>query len=197
MTEYGASSAGGQALVAGQDVVYRLSRRYRWPTGRRFVLFAVLAVILAISRNATLEAGAYGAGALAVIFGVQYLWQGRFATRVTVRGIEVRGYLNHFVPWDEVRDIEVIRFGGGRLRDQDLVRQVYGRGSIRGSGRRARRASPGWMAHLASIKLVRANGSRLRLSAPLVSSWAPDPEFTDKARQLEQMCARYGRGAIS
>ncbi len=160
----------------------------------RFAVLAVLSILFAISGVAGLEVLAYVTGPVAAIFGVLYLWQGRFATKVTSRGIEMHGYLNHFVPWDDVRDIEVIRFGGGRLRvDQDLGRQVYG---SRLPGGRARRVSPNGMAHLASIKLVRANGRKLRLRAPVVTGWAFDPDFSDKARQLDQLCSLHGRGAI-
>ncbi len=203
MSEYEAGLAGGQALVEGQEVVYRVSRRYRRPMLGRFAALAVLTALFAISGLAAVQVLAWVSGPLAAIFGVLYLWQGRFATKVTGRGIEVHGYLNHFVPWAEVRDIEVTSFGAGRLpQDQDFGGQVYWGSRVRGSSLgpgarvRARRVSPNRMAHLASIKLVRANGRKLRLRAPVVAGWASDPDFTDKARQLEQLCTRYGRGAI-
>jgi hypothetical protein len=52
--------------------------------------------------------------ALAVYCGVSYVWRRRFRTRVTSRGIEVRGYFNHFVTSDEVRGIEVSALGSAR-----------------------------------------------------------------------------------
>jgi hypothetical protein len=181
-----------------QDVEYRLSRQYRRPALNRFVAMVVLTVICVVTRTTTLEVAAYATGALAVIFGAQYLWQGRFATRVTSRGIEAHGYFNHFVPWQDVRDIEVTSWSAGRLTaDEGYGTQTYASASVYGAGVRVRRASPNRMSHIASIKVVRANGSKLRLHAPVVSGWASDPDFDDKARQLDQLCARYGRGAIS
>jgi hypothetical protein len=178
------------------DVEYRLSRRYRRPMLARFAVAAVLTVICVVSRNAALEAAAYATGALAVIFGILYLWQGRFATRVTGCGIEVHGYFSHFVPWEAVRDIEVTSFGSDLAVGQDYGSQMYASGTIRGQGVRMVRTSPNRMAVLAAIKLVRADGRKLRLRAPLVSGWASDPDFADKAKQLEQLCVKYGRGAL-
>ncbi len=193
------SVPGGISQVSdpAPDVEYRLSPEYRRPMLVRCAVSAVLTGICLASRNATLEDAAYATGALAVIFGILYLWRGRFATKVTGRGVEVHGYFNHFVPWDAIRGIEVVSFGGGDLpAGQDYGGQLYSSTSMRGTGVRMVRASPNRMAVLAAIKLVRANGRKLRLRAPLVSGWAADPDFTDKARQLEQLCAKYGRGAL-
>lgn len=202
MSEYGVGSAEGRASDVGQDVEYRLSRQYRRPMGNRFAMLAALTVICVITRNSTLEVAAYATGALAAVFGVLYLWQGRFATKVTGRGIEVRGYFNHFVPWNDIRGIDVTRLGGGALRlDQDLGSQNVARPYIPSANNRSlvrtRRVSPNGMAHLDSINLVRVSGGTLRLRAPAVTGWASDPDFSDKARQLEQLCSRYGRGSIS
>jgi hypothetical protein len=191
----GAASGTGSA---GPEVEYRLSPRYRRPMLTRFVVLAILTVICVVSRaDPTVAAAAYATGPLAVIFGVLYLWQGRFATKVTGRGIAAHGYFNHFVPWHEVRCIEVNGWTAGRLADnQDYGGQMYAGGSIRGSSVRMARTSPNRMGKLDSIKVVRTNGRKLRLRAPLVSGWASDPDFTDKAKQLEQLCARYARGAL-
>jgi hypothetical protein len=194
----GPTAASGSAGEIGQDVEYRLSRRYRRPMLTRFAFMVVLTVICIVSGLKSLEFVAYPAGALAVIFGVMYLWQGRFVTRVTSRGIEARGYFNHFVPWHEVRDIEVDSWSAGRLAaDEDYGSQMYASASSWGRGVRMSRASPNRMGRIASIKVVRANGSKLLLRAPLVSGWASDPDFDDKAKQLQQLSARYGRSAIS
>jgi hypothetical protein len=199
VSEHVASGApSGQVSGAAPDVVYRLSRQYRKPMLTRFVVLVLLTAICVAVRTPILHVVAYVTGPLAAIFGVLYLWQGRFATRVTGRGIEVRGYFNHFLPWDEVRDIEVSGWTAGDLGvDQDYGGQVYASGSVRGSSLRVSRISPNRMAHLAWIKVVRANGRKLRLRAPIVSGWASDSDFDDKASQLHQLCARYARGAIS
>jgi hypothetical protein len=164
----------------------------------RFAFLVVLTVICVVVKSSILHVAAYVTGPLAVIFGALYLWQGRFATKVTGRGIEAHGYFNHFVPWQEVRDIEVTGWTAGDLGvNEDYGAQVYASGGIRGSSLRVDRTSPNRMAHIASIKVVRANGRKLRLRAPMVSGWASDSDFDDKARQLHQLCARYARGAIS
>jgi hypothetical protein len=190
--------AGGALPASGPEVEYRLSAQYRRPALPKFVVMAVLAVVCALTPLTVLDAGVAVFGALAVYFGVSYVWRGRFRTRVTSRGIEVRGYFNHFVPWEQVRDIEVTGFGSDRMGlDPDFSDSApYVSASIRGLARASLPAKGSEMSRLASIAVVRADGHKVRLRAPLVSGWAPDPDFEDKARQLEQLCVRYGRGAI-
>jgi hypothetical protein len=186
----------------GPDIEYRLSRQYRRPTLFRFVAMAVLTVVCIVTPLAFLDTGAAIFGALAVYFGVSYVWRGRFRTRVTSRGIEARGYFNHFVPWEQVRDIEVNALGSDRVGVDDNFgttqsARMMGMGGIGGSfvvttpntGRRIGR--------LASISVVRADGHKVLLHAPLVSGWAADPDFDDSARQLHELCVQYGRGAIA
>jgi hypothetical protein len=195
VTQYQAGSA---QPFHGPDIEYRLSRQYRRPTLMRFVGMAALTVICIVTPLAFLDVGAAIFGALAVYFGVSYVWRGRFRTRVTSRGIEARGYFNHFVPWDEVRDIEVNALGSDRVGLDDN----FGTAEIARFGRGGSRivASPITGRHisrLAGIAVVKADGHKVLLRAPLVSGWAADPEFDDKARQLHQLCIRYGRGAIA
>ncbi len=180
------------------DVEYRLGARYRRPVRNRFFVMVVLAVVCAVTRLALLDAGAVIFGALAVVFGVQYVWRGRFRTRVTSRGIEARGYFSHFIPWDEVRDIEVSGFGPDQSPlDQSFGTSQYAHMGLGGTQFGARRNTDSQLSRLASIEVVRADGHKVRLRAPLASGWAPDPDFDDKARQLEQLCVRYGRGAVA
>jgi hypothetical protein len=190
------SAAASSAHAVGRDVEFRLSRKYRMPMLWRFVTCLVLTVICAVTPFPLLHAAAYATGPLAVIFGGLYLWQGRFVTRVTGRGIEVHGYFNHFVPWPEVRGIEVVRWSAGMLADnQDYGGQVYAGSNLRGPVLHVQRTSPNRMARIASIKLVRTHGRKLRLRAPLVSGWASDPDFEDKARQLDGLCKEHVIGA--
>jgi hypothetical protein len=170
----------------------------------RFAFLVVLTVICVVVKSSILHVAAYVTGPLAVVFGALYLWQGRFATKVTGRGIEAHGYFNHFVPWQEVRDIEVrsrsarlavipdattLLYPGG-IDSQTMPAAHDGLGS-------AGTVAANRGARIASIKLVRADGSKLLLRAPLVSVSAPDPDFDYKAQQLDEICMRSGRGAIS
>lgn len=194
-TEYRAGSA---EPFHGPDIEYRLSREYRRPALMRFAGMVALTVVCIVTPLAFLDTGAAIFGALAVYFGVSYLWRGRFRTRVTSRGIEVRGYVNHFVPWDEVRDIEVRALGSDRAGlDDDFGTSEFARMG-RGGSRVVTSPNAGRnISRLASIAVVKANGHKVLLRAPLVSGWAADPDFDDKARQLHELCVRYGRGAIA
>jgi hypothetical protein len=157
-----------------------------------------LTVVCIVTPLAFPDVGAAIFGALAVYFGVSYLWRARFRTRVTSKGIDVRGYLNHFVPRDRVRDIEVSALGPDRAGlDDDFGTSEFGRMGRAGprvvasanSGRKCRTR--------AASRFVKANGHKVLLRAPLVSGWAAYLEFDDKARQLHELCVRYGRGAIA
>jgi hypothetical protein len=182
----------------GPELEYRLSPRYRRPARTYCLLMAALTAVCVVTRLQVLDGAAVGTGALAVYFGVSYLWRGRFRTRVTSQGIEARGYFNHFVPWDQVRDVEVTEFGPDRVQLGDgadgpyYTRLRLAGESVSTIGSRGRGLS-----RLASISVVRADGSKLLLRAPLVSAWAADPEFDRKAWQLDQVCVQYGRGGIA
>jgi hypothetical protein len=201
--------AGSAEPFHGPDVEYRLSRQYRRPGLIKFLFTAVLTVVFAVSGLPILYGAAAITGAAAVCFGVSYLWRGRFLTKVTSRGIEVRGYFNHLVPWEQVRDIEVSGFGPEQLRlDENFDTDTSTRQRLGGPGAASLPTTRfsrmygygsqagGDMSRRVSMAVVRADGHKVRLRAPLASGWAPDPDFDDKARQLEQLCARYGRGAI-
>jgi hypothetical protein len=191
--------AGGREAVAG-EVTYKLQRRYRRPLARRSAAAAVACIVCAVAPHPVfLHDGAGLFGAIAIAFGAVYLWQGRFRTTVTGRGIEMHGYLNHFVPWRDVRAIEVGGFGSEHMRLDETYGGVTTPTVISTWGPNARRveASANRMAHLASITIVRASGHKQRLRAPLVSGWASDPEFGDKARELQQFWRQYGGGPAS
>jgi hypothetical protein len=190
--------AGSAEPFHGPDIEYRLSRQYRRPTAMRFAGMVALAVICIVTPLTALDAGAAIFSALAVYFGVTYVWRGRFRTSVTSRGIEVHGYFNHLVPWEQVRDIEVTALGSDRAGVDDN----FGTAEFARFGRGGSRvvASPNTgrnISRLASIAVVKADGHKVRLRAPLVSGWAADPDFDDKARRLHELCIRYGRGAIA
>ena len=177
------------------DIEFRLPKAYTQPNLARFIVFGILAALLGFcwSRNpfppfiiATIVFGL-----LALYHGVAYCWRRRFRTRLTTRGIEIRGYFNHFVPWDDVRSIEVGGYGASRRIDDDLpVRRVTTIGSYRKSG--GRTGNTGRRARLGVVYVIRARGRKVLLRAPLVTSWAPDPYFEQKARQLQELSGQYG-----
>ncbi len=190
--------AGSAEPFHGPDIEYRLSRPYRRPALMRFAAMVALAVVCIVTPLAALDAGAAIFSALAVYFGVSYLWRGRFRTRVTSRGIEVRGYFTHFVPWAQVRDIEVSSLGSDRAAiDDEIGGSEFARMGIGGSRVVVSPSTGRNISRLASIAVVKADGHKILLRAPLVSGWAADPDFDDKARQLHELCIRYGRGGIA
>jgi hypothetical protein len=190
--------AGSAEPFHGPDIEYRLSREYRRPALMRFAATVALTVVCIVTPLAFLDAGAAIFSALAVYFGVSYLWRGRFRTLVTSRGIQVRGYFNHFVPWEQVRDIEVTALGSDRAGlDDDFGTAEFARFGRGGSRVVAHRNTGRNISRLASIAVVKADGHKVLLRAPVVSGWAADPDFDDKARQLHELCVRYGRGAIA
>jgi hypothetical protein len=190
--------AGSAEPFHGPDIEYRLSRQYRRPAVMLFAAMVALTVVCIVTPLPALNAGAAIFGALAVYFGVSYVWRGRFRTRVTSRGIEIRGYVNHFVPWEQVRDIEVTALGSDRVGvDDDFGTAEFARMGRGGSRVVSSRNTGRNISRLASIAVVKADGHKVRLRAPLVSGWAADPDFDDKARRLHELCIRYGRGAIA
>jgi len=188
--------AGSAEPFHGPDIEYRLSRKYRRPVVVRFVTMVALTIVCIITPLTVLDPAAAIFSALALYFAVMYLWRGRFRTRVTSRGIEVRGYFNHFVPWDQVRDIEVSTLPGASGPEENFGSSAVAQLGI---GLRSVPApNPGRnISRLAGLSVVKADGHKVLLRAPVVSGWAADPDFDDKARQLHELCVRYGRGAIA
>lgn len=194
--------------LSGQVVEYRMQPQYRKPVLARFIASAAATVGLAATAAngvAILGVAAIITATMAVGYGVTYVWRRRFRTRVTGRGIDVRGYFNHFIPWQDVRGIEVAGYGpanatlddsfhaggSGQLPPQSAGPSMLGRGYSGPSGNSSDR-----MARLATIKVVRANGQKVLLRAPLVTAWASDPSFNDKARQLQALCQQHAGPAF-
>jgi hypothetical protein len=184
--------------LAGQDVEYRLSREFRQPVLARLIVSLIVTAVSASLLGTPLYTLSYFVGsifgAVAVWSAVAYLWRSRFRTTVTARGIEMRGYFNHFVPWDQVRGIEVGGYGPRNLRLDDTFRPrvpVSRRVNYRSYRSPSARSTWGKLARLATIKVVRTNGHTLLLRAPIVTGWASDPYFSDKARQLQQLVNLY------
>ena len=181
---------------SGQLAEYRLEPRYVRPNRMRFITFGLLTVLLAFAWERSHEVGldyfAEIVGLIAVYHGTAYLWRRRFRTQLTAEGVQIHGYFNHFVPWRDVQGFEVGGYGDSRPLDggYDVRVSVAGRGSYtRAAGRMA---SAGRRSRLGTVHLVRTSGRRMLLRAPLVTSWAPDPHFDQKSRQLQELSGQYG-----
>lgn len=176
------------------DVEFRLSKAYTRPNLVRFIGFGALAALAAFGWShdpfSLLPGATIGFGAVALYNGLAYCWRRRFCTRVNARGIFVRGYFNHFVPWANIKSIEVDGYGESRPLDDDLsATQVSRYGSYRVGGRAG---NVGRRARLGTAYVARVRGRRMLLRAPLVTSWAPDPYFDQKTRQLQELRGQYG-----
>lgn len=165
---------------------YRLNWPFRRPPLIRFVAFAALAALCAFSPK--LRPGAPFLAAVALYYGIAYLWRGRFCTRLTSQGIEVRGYFNHFVSWAEVAEIHDGGLGVSQPLDAgyDVKSFRYvgmgGLGCLALTGR----------APIGVVHVTRVDGTGMTLRAPLVTVWAPDPHFEDKLSEIQRLAGQYG-----
>ncbi len=173
---------------ATPEAVYRPAPGYRRPFLARSIRYLVLtAAALSIGGIAPIG---YLAGSITAVFtvgyGISYLWRGRFQTIVTANGIEIRRWGNRLVPWSSVRAIEIGGYGAASLglsrpyrrRLRDSAGPVWGRTS-------------GAPAKYATVTVVRLDGKRILLPAPLVTAWASDHTFTAQARHLQELCDQY------
>jgi hypothetical protein len=195
--------ATGSPETALPDILaeYRLAPAYRRPFLSRFIISGVPTGLLAFAAaerpnpGLLLIAGLLGLAAL--YNGIAYVWRGRFRTRVTTHGIEIRGYFGHFVPWAEVKAIREEGYGQSQPLDAgyDVQYAVYGAaprpGAFRKGGGRMG-STTGRRARLGVIRIVRRHGKGLMLRAPLVTAWAPDPYFSAKLRQMQALSGQYG-----
>jgi hypothetical protein len=189
----GAGQAGSPDLLAE----YRLPRQYQRPCLTRFIVFGVLAglvsfgVVDAPNPVTVLFLAAFGIPA--VYNGAMVIWRSRFRTRVTTHGIEIRGYFNHFVPWADVQAIKDEGYGDSRPLDTGYggTRTSSGRAYRGGSGSLGM-GSTGRRARLGVVRIFRRHGKSMMLRAPLVTAWAPDPQFSNKLAQMQTLSAQYG-----
>jgi hypothetical protein len=177
--------------AAGPEFTYKLGRNYRKPNLIRFLAFGILTGVAGLTvRHATLDHTLalpllIVGSAAAAYNGIAYLWRGRFRTRLTTQGVEIRGYFNHFVPWSHIAGLEVGGYGESTSLTANLDRRP---------GRRFSNPSPtsGVRARLGTVHLVLTGGRRMILRAPLVTAWAPDPYFEQKTRQMQELSQQYG-----
>ena len=177
-----ASSTPADDQLAASEVIFTLPRL---PRGRRVRLAlggaagsSVVALIVGLLAPGD-WAVSVAFGAAAVGSAVLDLRRRRFRTRLSAQGVEVRGYVDRFIPWSEVTGIEV---GGYPMPDA-------GKAPIRGT--------PGdspVKQRLATVRVARRRGRSVLLRAPLVTSRQHDPEFENKVRLLRQWWRDYGQG---
>jgi hypothetical protein len=208
----GATGPGG---LSGRDVVFRLDRGFRKPLvarGSTALVLAVLAVLLA-SAGIAVDVALGLAAAFAVValgYAARYLWTGRFRTRLTTEGIEIRGYFDHFVPWRDVAGLDVagsslpqrarlraepyLAESGAVTTGYDTVRP--GAGQLQWQWQMVSQAdsTSGYRAKLATVRVARARGHPLLLRAPLVTAWQSDPQFGAKVRTIHQWWQACGPG---
>jgi hypothetical protein len=199
----------------GEDVIFTLERGYRTAFLRRGVTMLIVAALCGfvavssgfIAFGATVAAAFLGIGGLHFLG--KYFWSMRFRTRLTPEGIEARGYVNHFVRWSDIADIESRGYElppGRRPLNPPYVtssgRIDRGYASV-GAGRSgyARARRPGSMggirAKLYTVRISRSHGRRLVLPAPVVTAWQSDPKFDDKLRLIHQWWQTYGQAAVA
>jgi hypothetical protein len=99
----------------------------------------------------------------------------RLRTRLTVVGIESRRLRTRFIPWAQIRDIQVVK--------RVTVTNVPVIGN-RTAGRYGSRSGVATRKE-ATIRVQQANGRWRELAMPAVWGNAPDPDFTSKARVIE------------
>jgi hypothetical protein len=105
---------------------------------------------------------------------VNYACRRRFRTRLTAQGIESRRYRTIFVPWDTVRNIEIVDFA--RIANVPVTgSKLTGRPASRRGGVNRK---------IAVVRIQKPNGHWLELAVPVVTGRQPDPAFSDKVRLI-------------
>jgi hypothetical protein len=185
-----------QDPLTGREVVFTLDRGFRKPLVGRGIAALIatvpglLLVLLAVgggSLSAFIWCWVAVTGVATLDYAVRYLWVGRFRTRLSAEGIEIRGYFNHFVPWAEVTGVEVTGYA------------VPTRTAPTSSQRAARRldSTSGVRAKLFTVRIARAgHRRRMLLRAPLVAAWQSDPHFVDKVEVIRGWWRAYGHGVV-
>jgi hypothetical protein len=182
--------------LPGQDVVFSLKRGFRKPLvlrGAFALVIGGLAAAAAVVLGPPMYVLAGLCGLFAVESGVVYVWRGRFRTVLAADGIHIRGYFNHFVPWSAIAGFTV----GSREASQSLEggsNEEYPTW-VRGREITMRRSGP--VSLRLTVQVVRTNGRRVAMRAPVVTGWQGDAEFDDKVRLMEQWRQHYVGPAIA
>jgi hypothetical protein len=161
-----------------EDVEFRLGPGMRvrqlW-TGGIALVVAIVLVVVTLHANIALRWLFVIPLVVAVCGLTGYVLRGRFRTRLTARGIETQGFIHRFVPWESVREVESYTFE--RAGEVAVVgARIQGRYSSQEKPRRK----------VAVVQIVRDNGRRVELPAPLDSDYQHDPDFDDKVQQIRE-----------
>lgn len=179
-----------------QEIVFRLDRSFRRPLIGRGIATLIFGGLLA-GAGVTLGPQMYVIGGLfgafAAMCGVAYVWRGRFRTVLTPRGIRSRGYFSRFVPWSAIAGFQVRSHGPARSSQEDghagpivvPTSSMRGRRITVDNDRRPPKVR-------VVVQVVRVNGHRLTLRAPVVTGWSSDCDFDDKVRLMQEWQHRYG-----
>lgn len=160
-----------------EDVEYLPQRGVGVPVLIRACVTAASAAIL-FSLGTQARAAVYVAvfpAAAAVALLASYAVQRRLRCRLTAAGIESRRLRTRFIPWAQIREVQVTR--------RVTVAQVAVLGN-RAAGRYGSR-SGGATRKVAAVKVQLANGRWRELAMPVVWGNAPDPDFTTKAAAIK------------
>jgi hypothetical protein len=160
-----------------EDVQYQPQRGIGTPALWRACVATVLALIL-FSLSLQAPAAGYAAAfpaAVALACFAGYAAQRRLRCRLTATGIEIRRIRTRSIPWVQIRDVQVVTWA--------TVASVPVLGN-RATGRYASRSGRG-KRKLAAVRVQQANGRWLELPMPVARENAPDPEFMNKARVIE------------
>jgi hypothetical protein len=160
-----------------EDVEYKPQRGIGTPALLSACVATVLALIL-LSLSPQTPAATYAAvfpAAAALAWFARYAAQRRLRCRLTATGIEIRRIRTRSIPWLQIRDVQVVTWA--------TVANVTVLGN-RATGRYGSRSGRG-KRKLAAVRVQRANGRWLELPMPVARENAPDPEFMNKARVIE------------
>jgi hypothetical protein len=183
----------------GRDAVFTLDRGYRAPLLRRGaagLAVAVIAVVLASAGFVPPACWAVAAacGAFTSYQAALYLWRGRFRTRLSPRGIEARGYFDHFIPWSDVTGVQVQEASPGPAEVSAIMGTPWDSPAAQPLSRVRHDSQGGYRAKLATVRVTRRGRRAVTLRVPLVTAWQDDPDFEDKARLVAQWWRAYGPG---
>jgi hypothetical protein len=154
-----------------EDVEYRPQRSAGTFTLLRACIAAAVAVLLqSLGFRQTTYIMLLPA-VLAIAWFADYAVKRRLRARLTETGIESRRLRTTFIPWAQIRDVQVV--GAAVLGDGAVV---LGNGAAGSWGGRSERGSR----KAATVRVQQADGSWLELAMPVVWENAPDPDFASK-----------------
>lgn len=136
-------------------------------------VFAAILFSLGFQTRAAVYLAAFPAAAAITWFGA-YVLQRRLRSRLTATRIEIRRLRTRFIPWAEIRDIQVLTW--------KTVAEVPVLGN-RATGRYSTRSGGGGR-KVAAVRVQRVNGRWLELGMPVAKENAPDPDFMSKANVI-------------